>query len=409
MTRRSLRQNFSSALSGQLAYAASQFAMLSILSHTTDVATVGIYALALAVTAPVFIICEMRLRLVQSTDSEEAYTFSAYFGHRLIAIALPVAGVLLFGWASNSWLEQEFLILAGVTTYKAVESLLDITYGMMGRAERLDFTARSLLARSVGNVVIFAAIVVPTSRVDLAYFALSGYLLACLWASLRVVEKLGHSPRPVWSRTNFRELTRLGFPLGLSFAVGSITVNIPRYFLQWEWGAEALGIFATAAYVLTAVTTIVNSLAHATTPRLARHFGQRDFIGFRVLLRRTLVLGAVFGAVGLVGTVSLGPAFLRIAFGPEFVEGSSALILLMAAGCFQYGVTFMRDAFAAMRFYRIALPISISNGLTVLAACSVLIPAYGVTGAAASILAGQVLAFALYVFSMRIYGKRTLT
>lgn len=390
---------------GQVSYAASQFAILSLLSHTAPAAIVGAYALALAVMAPVYTLVEMRLRLLLTTDAEGRFAFESYLTHRILSASLPILIVAAYTLVTT---DANAGILMAITVYKGVESLLDLAYGAMTRSERLDLSAQSMLLRSVGNVLLFGTVLLPTQRVDVAYFALAVFNGACLFLALRHVRLLGYAPRFRFSRTDLRALSWLGLPLGASFAVGSLTVNVPRYFIQWRLGEESLAIFATAAYALVAATTVVNSLAHATTPRLSRYFFNNQSGAFRAVLRKTLSLAVVLGASGCVFAWLWGGTFLRIAFGPLYAEGSLVLLVLMGAAAAQYCVTFLREAFAAMQVYKVALPISAVNFLTVTAACFYVVDGYGIVGAAFAVLGGQALALSCYAVLFITLGRRRL-
>src|SRR5580704_15153177 len=80
-----LRVAFSWTLAGNVIYAACQFGMLSALAKLGNPSVVGQYALALAVAAPVFMLTNLQLRGVQSTDAKHEYDFPDYFTLRVIS------------------------------------------------------------------------------------------------------------------------------------------------------------------------------------------------------------------------------------------------------------------------------------------------------------------------------------
>ena len=86
-------------------------------------------------------------------------------------------------------------------------------------------------------------------------------------------------------------LTLLALPVGVVTAIGSLDINIPRYFIEHDIGARDLGIFAALAYPLVAGTTVVNALGQSAAPRLARYYADRDYPAFASLLRKMLSFG----------------------------------------------------------------------------------------------------------------------
>src|SRR6476660_1556484 len=79
----SLRSNFSWTFAGNVVYAACQWGMLSALAKLGNPELVGQFALALAVTSPVFMLANLQLRGVQATDAQSQYTFADYLRVRV--------------------------------------------------------------------------------------------------------------------------------------------------------------------------------------------------------------------------------------------------------------------------------------------------------------------------------------
>src|ERR1700678_241367 len=91
----SLRRNFVWTLLGNLVYAGCQWCMLIALAKLTNAQMVGQFALALAITAPVFMLTGLQLRVVQATDAGHEYRFEEYFSLRLICTCVGLAAVLV--------------------------------------------------------------------------------------------------------------------------------------------------------------------------------------------------------------------------------------------------------------------------------------------------------------------------
>ena len=90
----SLKANFSWTLAGNVAYAASQWAMLVVLAKLGTAEKVGQFVLGLAVTAPVMLFSSLKLRSVQATDARGDFHFGDYFALRLLCTALAAVVTL---------------------------------------------------------------------------------------------------------------------------------------------------------------------------------------------------------------------------------------------------------------------------------------------------------------------------
>ncbi len=80
-----LRENFAWTLAGSAFYHACQWGVLVVLARLEDAETVGRFALALALSAPVMIFANLHLRAVLVTDAGGEHTFAEYLGLRLVA------------------------------------------------------------------------------------------------------------------------------------------------------------------------------------------------------------------------------------------------------------------------------------------------------------------------------------
>src|SRR5436305_1160496 len=92
----SLSANFLWSLAGTLVFAGCQWGMLVALTKLGDAEMVGQFALALAITAPVFMFTNLQLRGIQATDARREYAFGDYLSLRLAMTALGLTVVTGF-------------------------------------------------------------------------------------------------------------------------------------------------------------------------------------------------------------------------------------------------------------------------------------------------------------------------
>src|ERR1035437_397971 len=82
LTDRRVLSNIKWTFIGNALFAASQGAMVVVLARCTNPQTVGTFALAMAITAPVMIFFNMQLRAVIATDVTGKYELHQYFQTR---------------------------------------------------------------------------------------------------------------------------------------------------------------------------------------------------------------------------------------------------------------------------------------------------------------------------------------
>ena len=119
-----LRVTFAWTLVGNIIYAGCQWGMISVLAKLGSTTAVGQFSLALAITAPVFMLTNLALRGVQATDARCEFSFADYFSLRWLGTAialLAVLGILVLSRRSSTIIP----IVLFVTLAKSVEALTD--------------------------------------------------------------------------------------------------------------------------------------------------------------------------------------------------------------------------------------------------------------------------------------------
>lgn len=403
---RSLRRNFGSATIGNVVYAASQFAMLSALAKLTSPAEVGRYALALAIAAPVFMFTGLKLRQVQVTDAAGDFTFSHYLGLRILTSALACVSVPLVAWVWGAG-GPVLMILVAVTAYKAFESVIDILYGAMQQREQLQLVAASLMWRGLIGLLAFGVTLALTRDAAAAVASLAMVTLVQVGTNLLRVRSLGIATLPRFNRGVLRRLAKLALPLGVAVAVGSLTVNVPRYFIQASQDSAALGIFAALSYCLVATGTIAASLGEAASPRLANLYHQRQTEAFVSTVRKLVLAGATLGLVGVLAAVLVGEPFLRVAFGSEYAAEKLLLVVMMVGAMIQYSAVFLGTTVNALRMFTVQAPINIASLVAVTLVAFLVVPSWGLMGAAVAVGTGQVVQAVWYaVLTWRVVLPR---
>jgi O-antigen/teichoic acid export membrane protein len=162
----------------------------------------------------------------------------------------------------------------------------------------------------------------------------------------------------------------------------SLNGQLPRYFIHAHYGERPLAVFAAMAYVMVAGVTFLGSLNNAAMPRLARHYAERDFARFRRVLGRLLAVACGAGAAGVAVAALAGRQLLTILYRPEYAEHHTVFVWVMVAAAVAYVSSVLGFAVTATRaFGRLTLPY-VAGTVATLAGCWVLVPRYGLTGAA---------------------------
>jgi O-antigen/teichoic acid export membrane protein len=394
----SLHRNFSWTLAGNLVYAGCQWGMLVVLTKATAADDVGRFALALAISAPVFMFTNLQLRSIQATDAHRDYDFEDYFRLRLCLTLLGFLFVLVITFASQRAADARMTILF-VALAKAIESISDVCYGVLQFAERMDKMAISLIVKGPLSLGALVAGVRYTHNVAWGAAGLAlAWVLVLAFYDLPVTRHLlllNTKPsaraavrrsilcgfRPSWNLTKLRRLFTLALPLGTVMALISLNTNVPRYFLAAFTGESPLAVYAAMAYLVTAGGMVINAMGQVVAPRLARYHAAHARAAFRGLLIRLLAVTVAFSAAALFLARVVGRRFLSFLYRPEYAVRPDLFAWLMAAAAFWYLASVLGFAATATRRLK-AQPIAlISVVLISCTSCYFFVPKWGISGA----------------------------
>lgn len=388
----SLKTNFSWTLVGNLVYAGCQWGMLMVIAKLGSPELVGQYALGLAVTAPVIMLSNLQLRGVLATDAKEEHAFGDYLALRLLTTGLAllaVAGIVV----AVGYQRQTALVILAVGLTKGLESLSDITYGFLQHHERMDRIAQSMILRGGSALVaLWLGIYFTGSVLAGCLGVAAGWAIVLVTYDLSAARLFGGdlrgSPASVvrdqlrWDWTKMGRLAFLAAPLGIVMMLLSLNVNIPRYVIQHYSGERSLGIFAAAAYVMVAGTTVVGALGQSASPRLAQHYARGDVAEFWSLIRCLVVIGAGLGAAGVLVATTFGRQILSTLFRPEYADSANVFVWMMTAAAISYVASFFGYGLTAARRFKVQAPLILSVTIVTGASSIILVPGRGLLGAA---------------------------
>jgi O-antigen/teichoic acid export membrane protein len=204
-------------------------------------------------------------------------------------------------------------------------------------------------------------------------------LLADHWALVKVA-----APIPV-DRPLLRDIGRFAAPLALSFVVSSLLQNSDRFLLGSLSGAAAVGIYAVAVTLVDRPLTLICSAIHTASFPLMAHALEHE--GAEVASTQMVRSGTLLMALTAptcVGLASVSAAVTTVMVGSEFRAGVISLLPIVAWAAFLKAIAlhFLEHAFHLSKRSGTLLAIYVPVTVLSILANYLLIPRFGVSGAA---------------------------
>ena len=381
----SLPTSFAWSLIGNMVYAASQVGVLALLANLASPATVGRYALGLAIVTPILLFTKLQLRWVLATDVRRDYSFSDYLGTRLLSTAVGCGSVFLVLAVAN--FELDAAVMIGIVTLtKAVESGSDLLYGLMQRHGYWDRISIAMVIKGLGSLAALGILLTLGGR------PASGLLAAAAWQAVvlvvyelpcarNVLSREGESGWPTCNPRAVLDLLRLSLPLGVVASLVSLNINLPRYILEGWWGTEHLGHYAALANLATVGNILMQPLGQVHLSRIAC-LGQADPAAFRRLLTRILGLATLVGTAGALASTLYGQQILAAVYQSTYAALNPVLTWLMIGSAVTYVSSMLGYAMTARRLLRVQVPLYAMGAIVSLCLSQAYVPSQGLMGAA---------------------------
>jgi O-antigen/teichoic acid export membrane protein len=380
--------SFSWTLAGNAVYAVTQFGIISVLAKMGNASIVGQYALALAISAPVFMLTNLQLRAVQATDARNEFKFADYLTLRGIATVLGIL-VILGIVAFSRYDAGTKTVIVLVTMAKAIETIADVIAGQLQKFECLDKVARALMLRGVASLATFATAFWLTRNLATAIYAQAATWTAtvALYDFRIVARLLGAHPQFFhFGWKTLKSLILVSWPLGLVMTLISLNINIPRYILERKLGTSELGIFASCAYLLTAMGLMVVALGQSVCTRMSKQYADGNLGEFRTLLTKLMLFATGLGVAGMAITLVAGRPILTLVYRPQYAEHVDLLLVMVGTASLNAIASFLGFALTAARCFRRQIPIITATVVTTFILTLILVPHFGLVGAGYALL-----------------------
>ena len=414
MQRRSLRSNSAWSLLGTIVYMGSQWGILILLAKLGSARMVGQVALALAISAPVFFLTNLGLRQVLATDRRAEHSVRDYVKTRLwTALVGWLITVSLGGLFASD--REALYVVVWIAVAKLFEACSDLCYGFFQRAERLDRVGQSNSTRGLAAFGMVAlGLINGLGAVSAAIGWAVGWGLVLLVFDLPLARRaltvegaeISASDEAMPTKGGW-QLVREALPLGIAGMWVMLNLNMPRYWLSHSHGEAALGIFAAAAYLPLGGRRVLEAIGQAATPRMARYWAEGEWGAYRKLLLQLLVIGFAALTAGLIVVAIFGAEILRLLYTEEYAAHATVFTWLMLSWGLRYPGSFLTSGIIAARRFRLVAWAHFPSLLAAVTFGALLIPRYGLIGAAWADMISASIQLVLTLFvAQRVYSRR---
>jgi O-antigen/teichoic acid export membrane protein len=361
---------------GNGGYAFFQGLIMILISKMLGVESLGLFSIALALSAPIMIFSNFGMRTLWITDNKKDFEFNDFKVVRVICSIAAMIIVVALGGILYGENNELLIVIFIVSLSKVIENFSDLFYGYYHKKREQKKVAISLLCRSaLGVIGIAIGLFFFNNLIVALVFYLLGWLLSFLIfdydfeLDLKTIKKV-----------HFRHIFISGLPLGIALFFINANLMTPRLILNEYNGVEIVGIFTALYFFFQIGSVVINSLGQALLPDLSKYWfdGEKNKHLKLVLFIFVFIVSTCFASSIIF--YFLGQGILSIIYGEAVAEYNWVLVLLFLISPLQYIVSFMGHVISSTGKNR---SLAVNNILTFLiniVLCLVFIPRFGVYG-----------------------------
>lgn len=289
--------------------------------------------------------------------------------------ALGLVGAMVWG-ALHGWNVVIWVFLAAVPP-SVVLAWQGSLYIGLGRMHNLNVQSIGIAIATLAGVALATAVLhAGATGALLAWLiCLYGGAAVVVWHALRL-ERPSHGSDV---SSTVRGLVKFGAPSGINLLLGTLNYRIDSIILIALLGIASFGVYSIAV----AFGELLFMLTRPITSAATRDIGIRDLASSGEITAKVIRVCTAIAAIASIVAFTLGPWAIHLIYGARFATGAAPLLILLP------GIVAFATAgtFAAFFIVQLGKPqvVTIINIVMIgvqAAACFVLVPRLGMSGAA---------------------------
>ena len=187
-----------------------------------------------------------------------------------------------------------------------------------------------------------------------------------------------------YEKDTYKNIIYYSIPLFFSSIMGTSATYIDRIVVSYFVNLSSLGIYNFALVIATAATLLVSPVSNLLIPKLSSFFSLDNKAAFRSSIRLLLNMVSLLYIPSALGIAALSKPLLFIFAGPDYVGAYIPLIIIMFTSSIFIGTTVLITGISSIRKTRIYIFSSSLSMISNLVLSVILIPIFGIIGAAIS-------------------------
>lgn len=318
----------------------------------------------------------------QKPDEEDRY-FSTLFRIK-IGLLLFTTFLLIFIAPYFAKIKGATLIIPFIALLVIFDGLRDFITAYFKAKEKMELEAIVMIGMSAATVIFgFAALYIsPTHQALIAAYILSslcGFLISFSFLKKSFKKIIGN-----FSKDILPSVAKSAWPIAAGGMVASFMFNVDVIMLGWWRMPSEVGLYSAAQKIVGLIYIAPGLIAGAVFPLYSRLVRDNETEKLKLLTSKTMTFLFLIAVPIVVGSVIISEDIMSFVFGGEYASANIAFAVLMSSIFAVYPLTVLNVFVFAHDEHKKLLSYSVIASLSNVALNALLIPRYGIIGAAAA-------------------------
>lgn len=358
--------------------------ILMVINRTNGLEDGGIFSIAYAVAALLLFLGQYGFRRFQSSDVNEKYSFSEYYGSRILTCAVMMIATLFYcayGMIFRRYSGVKASVVFIICALKGIQAFSDVLHGRMQQKGRLDVATKASCSRYIMEILSFSiALIVTRNLLVSSIVCLSVSLIVFFLTSYNVAADFGTlKPDFTWSRMKMMLIE--GFPLFMSLFLNMYISNAPKYAIDAYLTEEIQAIYNMVFMPAFVIQLVAHFIFNPIITTYAEVWQRNDKKRFRFLVFRQC--GVIFGLtiLAVIVALTIGIPVLSFLFSADLKPYKTALlIVVLGGGMLAYSV-FFNTVITIIRLHKTLLYSYAATAIAALLLSKYFVINHGIMGA----------------------------
>ena len=309
--------------------------------------------------------------------------FSGLFFHTYAFLPyIKLLDVELFAALFNSFI---FSILAGLQKFRlgARISIINyaVAYGLIVPLLLLNFSPIMILLAWIAGYYLTTAILVTVT--------------------LSILKTVPPGPK---ERMEFRQIIVYSFPILVSSLIGYGSTFIDRFIVSFLVNLSDLGVYNFSLLIIGSLGLLTSPFQLVLLSKLSELFGRNEMENFRMFAGKAInVLTALYLPVALI-VAAVSPSIILFLTGKQqYLPAVTPIIIILVLSSLVISKTILSTALRAVRVTKIFVVITAAGLFSNFILSILLIPIYGINGAAVGYSSAFLVSFPITYYYARKY------